>query len=72
LWSWGDNQYGQLAQGSTISRSSPVQVGTLFTWWRAALSDTGPFGTAIMISKSGTLLSAGYNNTGAMGDGTTL
>ena len=71
LWSWGDNQYGQLAQGSTISRSSPVQVGTLFTWWRAALSDTGPFGTAIMISKSGTLLSAGYNNTGAMGDGTT-
>jgi alpha-tubulin suppressor-like RCC1 family protein len=72
LFSWGNNVFGQLGIGLTTNRSSPTQVGTSPTFWKSALSDTGPFGLSIMISKSGTIVSAGYNNNGAMGDGTTL
>jgi alpha-tubulin suppressor-like RCC1 family protein len=32
LWSWGYNSGGQLADGTTTSRSSPVQVGALTNW----------------------------------------
>lgn len=36
LWSWGRNIEGQLGDGSTTSRSSPVQIGTLTTWVTAS------------------------------------
>jgi len=32
LWAWGYNTVGQLGQGDTTNRSSPVQVGALTTW----------------------------------------
>ena len=39
LWSWGFNTSGQLGQGNTTNRSSPVQVGALTTWYAVS---TGP------------------------------
>ncbi|WP_322592523.1 hypothetical protein [Acidovorax sp.] len=30
LWTWGDNQYGQLGNGSTVSADRPVQIGSGF------------------------------------------
>lgn len=32
LWTWGNNNFGQLGSGTTTSRSSPAQVGALTTW----------------------------------------
>ena len=32
LWTWGYNLYGQLADGTVIHKSSPVQVGSLTDW----------------------------------------
>ena len=31
-WSWGTNAYGELGLGNTISRSSPVQIGSTTNW----------------------------------------
>jgi alpha-tubulin suppressor-like RCC1 family protein len=41
LWAWGDNSAGQLGQGNTTVRSSPVQVGTATNWLSTGLSAGG-------------------------------
>jgi alpha-tubulin suppressor-like RCC1 family protein len=50
LWTFGYNDYGQLGHTNTVSRSSPVQVGTDTNW--SAVSTGGSFTLAI---KSGAL-----------------
>jgi len=37
LWGWGRNDAGQIGDGTTVGKSSPVQIGSLTTW-----SDTTP------------------------------
>ena len=32
LWTWGRNYRGQIGDGTTTDRSSPVQVGALTDW----------------------------------------
>ena len=43
LWSWGYNEYGQLGDNSTTSRSSPVQIGSATNW---ITFETGGYNTA--------------------------
>lgn len=67
LWAWGNNSSGIFGDSSTVSTSSPVQVGTLTNWSKIA-SDC--FST-LAVKTDGTLWSWGVNNVGQLGDGTT-
>lgn len=66
LYAWGNNSTGQLSDGTTIRRSSPVQEVTSSTNWcqvSACLYSLG-------IKNSGTLWGWGFNDSGQLGDGT--
>ena len=65
LYAWGRNHLGQLGDGTTVDKSSPVQVGALTTWLNAA---TGyAFTTAT--KTDGTLWAWGMNTQGQLGLG---
>ncbi|MGD9807008.1 MAG: immunoglobulin-like domain-containing protein [Deferribacterales bacterium] len=66
LWAWGDNQYGQLGDGSTSDRVVPAVVN-IGTEWIAI--DAGQYHT-VGIKSDGTLWSWGGNSDGQLGDGT--
>jgi len=69
LFSWGNsNTLGQLGDGTTISKSSPVQVGTS-SWTSVSTSGAGH---TLAIRSGGALFSWGRNNSGQLGDGTTI
>lgn len=67
LWCWGNNANGELGDGTTTDRTTPVQVGTESDWiWVGA-------GTShtCAIQNRGTLWCWGDNAQGELGDGTT-
>ncbi|MBS1970352.1 MAG: hypothetical protein JSU04_08585 [Bdellovibrionales bacterium] len=70
LWAWGDNSKGQLGDGTTVSKSSPIQIGTDTNW--AYVNGTWGL-NSFAIKTDGTLWSWGYNaaaSAGMLGDGT--
>lgn len=67
LWAWGQNTSGKLGDGTTINRSSPVQIGTN-SWTNVATTSV----TSAAIKADGTLWAWGRNQTGQIGDGTTI
>lgn len=71
LWSWGDNGYGQLGQGNTTNRSSPVQVGALSTWSEASVSAGSDQNFGFAVKTDGTLWAWGSNNLRQLGLGNT-
>ena len=67
IFCWGINTYGQLGDGTTTTRSSPVQVGALNTWAKVASNGE----SACAIKTDGTIWSWGRNNYGQHGTGNT-
>ena len=65
LWLWGYNSFGQLGDGTTIDRSSPVQTIAGGTNWKEIT--TGYYHTA-SVKTDGTLWSWGVNAKGQLGD----
>ena len=63
LWSWGYNGYGLLGDGTTITRSSPVQIGALTNW----LQVSAGYYHSVAIKTDGTAWSWGRNNQGQLG-----
>ena len=68
LWTWGLNGNGQLGQGDTIRRSSPVQVGSLTNWKQVVSGDR----CFMCVKTDGTLWAWGLNTSGRLGFGDTL
>ena len=69
VWGWGDNFYGSIGNGTTSNYSSPVStsIGTGNTY----IQISGSQDVVAGIQDNGTLWTWGYNNSGALGDGTT-
>ena len=67
LWGWGQQSSGELGDGSTTVRSSPVQIGSGTTWTNVA---DGADHT-VVVKEDGTLWAVGNNAAGELGDGST-
>jgi alpha-tubulin suppressor-like RCC1 family protein len=65
LWTWGIGTGGQLGDGTTVTKSSPVQVGSLSDW-----ADVQVNSSAIARKTDGTLWTWGFGTNGQLGDGT--
>ena len=63
LYSWGSNYLYQLGDGTTINKSSPVQIGSR-SWIAIAKGSSHSLG----ISNDGKLFAWGANNEGQLGD----
>ena len=62
LWTWGLNTYGQLGTGDTVTRSSPVQIGT--SSWSQVYAGGSHM---VAIDTVGRLFAWGLNNAGQLG-----
>jgi alpha-tubulin suppressor-like RCC1 family protein len=67
LYAWGDNSSGQLGDGTTVSKSSPVHIGTS-SWAIISAGDQHSLGILVT---TGALYAWGNNASGQLGDGTT-
>jgi len=65
LWSWGNNDFGQLGLGNRTKYSSPKQVGSLTNWSKIS---SGNF-SIVALKTDSTLWSWGYNAAGQLGVG---
>jgi alpha-tubulin suppressor-like RCC1 family protein len=71
LWAMGYNTCGQLGDGTTEYRSSPVQVMTGVDAVGASRYTGGGQSFSMILKTDGTLWATGYNGKGQLCDGTT-
>jgi len=67
VWAWGQNNFGQLGNGTTSDRSPPVQVTGLCD----VVAIAAGVGTSMALKEDGTVWAWGNNIFGQLGDGTT-
>jgi alpha-tubulin suppressor-like RCC1 family protein len=68
LWAWGNNSVGQLGDNTTVSKSSPVQIGALTNW----ATPTAGGSVCGALKTDGTAWVWGFNLYGMIGDNTTV
>lgn len=66
VWAWGNNQYGQLGDGTTTSRSTPAKVNGL----NAVVAIAAGSFHSVALKDDGTVWAWGWNGSGQLGDGT--
>ena len=67
LYGWGDNDGGELGDGTMIDRSSPTRIGTASDWAHVSTGDSH----SLAINTKGELYAWGNNGSGRLGDGAT-
>ncbi|WP_049818895.1 RCC1 domain-containing protein [Geotalea uraniireducens] len=68
LWAWGQNNYGQVGDGTNIDKESPVRIA-IDTDWKSISAGAG---FTMAIKTDGTLWAWGRNSNGQLGDGSRL
>ena len=68
LWAWGQNDYGQLGDGTTIDKVIPTQIGTDNDW---SIISGGLFHT-VALKSNGALYTWGDNTYAQLGNGSYL
>lgn len=67
LWGWGENTFGQVGDGSVVSRKVPVKISTNFTWTTISAG----FYHTVALKSGGSLWAWGDDTKGQLGDGLT-
>lgn len=67
IWAMGLNNFGQLGDGTTIDRSTPVKVAGI----SAAVSVSAGYYHSVIAGTDGKIWALGYNGYGQLGTGTT-
>ena len=67
LFGWGNNEYGQLGDGTITERTSPIQIKPEIQFIQVSAGS----GFSLAIDNEGNLWSWGWNGAGELGDGTT-
>jgi alpha-tubulin suppressor-like RCC1 family protein len=70
VWAWGANDNGQLGDGSTTSRPTPVQVGSGVSGFTNIIAVSAGDGHSIALKSDGTVWVWGSNEYGQVGNGT--
>ena len=68
VWAWGANVYGQLGDGTSLTRNIPVRVSGIAN--AVAIAAGGEH--SIALRSDGTVAGWGRNDLGQLGDGTNL
>ncbi|HEX3784195.1 MAG TPA: hypothetical protein VHX38_31440 [Pseudonocardiaceae bacterium] len=75
VWTWGNNDSGQLGDGTFNNRNNPDQVAGLSGVTAVAggggRNEFGPGGHTLALLEDGTIRGWGLNDAGQLGDGTT-
>lgn len=65
VWAWGDNEYGQLGNGTVISSNKPIQVKGLSN----VIAIAGGERHSLALKRDGTVWAWGGNEKGTLGNG---
>lgn len=67
LWAWGKNDDGQLGDGTTASRTTPVKIDGM----SSVKSVAAGYDHTVILTADGKMYTWGSNSNGQLGDGTT-